>query len=138
MNDCIFCKIIRKEIPADIVYEDENCLAFLDITPINPGHTLLIPKKHYENLYEMPDEILIKLAPIIKKLAVAIKKCVDAEGINIGMNNERPAGQLVPHAHIHIMPRFSNDGHTHWRGKPYPEGESQKIAEKIISFITQS
>lgn len=138
MNDCIFCKIIKKEIPADVVYEDENCLAFLDITPINPGHVLLIPKKHYENLYDLPDEILSKLAPIIKKLAIAVKKGIDAEGINIGMNNERPAGQLVPHAHFHIMPRFSNDNYQHWHGQPYKEGESKEIALKIRRSLSAS
>jgi len=135
MPDCIFCKIVRGKIPADAVYEDENCLAFLDITPVNPGHTLLVPKEHYENLYDLPDELLKQLAPIIKKIAIAVKKGVNAEGINIGMNNERPAGQLVSHAHFHIMPRFSNDGYQHWRGAPYKEGETQKIAGKIISFI---
>lgn len=135
MSDCIFCKIVKKEIPADVVYEDENCLAFLDITPINPGHTLLIPKEHYENLYDLPDETLKQLAPIIKKLAIAVKKGVDAEGVNIGMNNERPAGQLVPHTHFHIMPRFSNDGYQHWRGRPYPEYESSQTAEKIKKII---
>ncbi len=135
MPGCIFCKIIKREIPADVVYEDENCLAFLDITPINPGHVLLIPKEHYENLYDLPDKELENLAPIIKKLAIAIKKGVDAEGINIGMNNERPAGQLVSHAHFHIMPRFSNDGYQHWRGQPYKEGESSQTASKIKKFI---
>lgn len=135
MPDCIFCKIIKKEIPADIVYEDENCLAFLDITPVNPGHVLLVPKKHYENLYDLPDEVFKQLAPIIKKLAIAIKKGINAEGINIGMNNERPAGQLVPHAHFHIIPRFSRDGLRHWPGQPYKEGESSQIAEKIKKFI---
>ncbi len=135
MLDCIFCKIIKREIPADIVYEDENCLAFLDITPINPGHVLLIPKKHYENLYDLPDKELTRLAPIIKKLAIAIKKGINAEGINIGMNNERPAGQLISHAHFHIMPRFSNDGYHHWHGKPYYEDESSQTAEKIKKFI---
>lgn len=135
MNDCIFCKIIKREIPADVVYEDENCLAFLDITPVNPGHVLLVPKNHYENLYDLPDEELKNLAPIIKKLAVAIKKGINAEGINIGMNNERPAGQLVPHAHFHIMPRFLSDGYQHWHGKPYPKGESFGIAEKIKKFL---
>lgn len=135
MDNCIFCKIVKKEIPADVVYEDDNCLAFLDITPINPGHVLLIPKKHYENLYDLQDEILSKLAPIIKKLAVAVKKGINAEGINIGMNNERPAGQLVPHAHFHIMPRFSNDGYLHWRGQPYKENGSKEAAEKIKKFL---
>lgn len=135
MPDCIFCKIIKKEIPADVIYENENCLAFLDITPINPGHVLLIPKKHYENLYDLPDKELTQLAPIIKKLAIAVKKGVNADGINIGMNNERPAGQLVPHAHFHIMPRFLSDGYRHWRGAPYKEGESSQIAEKIKNFL---
>ncbi|MBU2263628.1 HIT family protein [Patescibacteria group bacterium] len=135
MNDCIFCKIAKGEIPADKVYEDKNCLAFLDITPINPGHVLLIPKEHYENLYDLPDEELKNLAPIIKKLAVAIKKGVNAEGINIGMNNERPAGQLVPHAHFHIMPRFSNDNLRHWPGKSYQEDESKQVAEQIKKFL---
>ncbi len=135
MPDCIFCKIIKGGISADKIYEDENCLAFLDITPINPGHVLLIPKEHYENLYDLPDKELKQLAPIIKKLAIAIKKGVNAEGINIGMNNERPAGQLVPHAHFHIMPRFSSDGYQHWRGQPYKERESQQVASKIKEFL---
>jgi histidine triad (HIT) family protein len=135
MNDCIFCKIVKGEISADKVYEDENCLAFLDITPVNPGHTLLVPKEHYENLYDLPDETLKQLAPIIKKLAIAIKKGINAEGINIGMNNERPAGQLISHAHFHIMPRFSNDGFHHWHGQPYNEGEAKQIVSKIKRFL---
>ncbi|MBI4692370.1 MAG: HIT family protein [Candidatus Terrybacteria bacterium] len=136
MFDCVFCKIIKKEIPADVVYEDENFLGFLDITPINPGHILLVPKEHHENLYDMPDALLAKIAPLIKKLAIAVKKGVNAEGINIGMNNERPAGQLVFHAHFHIMPRFSNDGFRHWRGAPYKKGESSEVASKIKKFLT--
>lgn len=131
-NDCVFCKIVKGEIPIHHkIYEDENCLGFLDITPINPGHVLLIPKEHHENLYEMPDDLLSKMAPIIKKLAVAVKGAVNAEGINIGMNNERPAGQLVFHAHFHIMPRFANDGHQHWHGAPYKDGIAVNVAEKI-------
>lgn len=135
MDDCIFCKIVKKEIPADVVYEDENFLGFLDITPVNPGHVLLIPKEHYENLYDMPDELLGKAGPLLKKLAIAVKKGVDAEGINIGMNNERPAGQLVFHAHFHIMPRFVDDGYEHWHGSPYKEGEAKQTAQKIRGKI---
>ena len=131
MIDCIFCKITKGEIPADKIYEDENCLAFLDITPINPGHTLLIPKQHYENLYDLPDETLAKLAPAIKKIAIAVKRGAGADGINIGMNNEGAAGQAVPHAHFHVIPRFISDGHHLWHGKSYTEGEAQKTAEKI-------
>lgn len=135
MTDCVFCKIVKGEIPADKVYEDENFLGFLDITPVNPGHVLLIPKAHYENLYDLPDEVLSKMAPLVKKLAIAVKNGVNADGINIGMNNERPAGQLVNHAHFHIMPRFSNDNYRHWHGTPYKNSEAQQVAEKIKKFI---
>ena len=118
------------------MYEDEHSYAFLNIKPINPGHTLLVPKKHFANLYEMPDEILANLAPIIKKLGVAIKKAVSADGINIGMNNDPAAGQLVFHAHIHIMPRFKNDGHEHWHGTPYKnDAEIKTVAENIVSKL---
>lgn len=83
----------------------------------------------------MPDEVLSEIAPLIKKIASAIKKGVGAEGINIGMNNERPAGQIVFHAHFHIIPRFADDGLRHWKGNSYKEGESQKTAEKIKKFL---
>lgn len=131
MAECIFCKIAKGEIPADKVYEDKEFLAFLDIIPINPGHTLLIPKEHHKNLYDMPDGLLSNMAPLIKKLAIAVKQGVNADGINIGMNNDSVAGQVVPHAHFHIIPRFSNDGHSHWKGGFYAEGEDSKTAEKI-------
>jgi histidine triad (HIT) family protein len=133
--DCIFCKIIKGEILSAKVYEDEHSFAFLDIKPVNPGHVLLVPKKHFPNLYEMPNETLVQLAPTMKKLAIAIKKAVSADGINIGMNNDPAAGQLVFHAHIHIMPRFKNDGHEHWHGKPYGGDEISSIAQKIISNL---
>lgn len=131
MSDCIFCKIVKGEIPADKIYEDETSLAFLDITPINPGHILLIPKEHYKNIYDMPDEVLSKMAPIIKKLSSKLKKAVNADGINIGMNNDSPAGQVVFHAHFHIMPRFLNDGYKLWHGKEYKANEAQQLAKKI-------
>lgn len=135
MDGCIFCKIVKGEIPANKIYEDETSLAFLDITPINPGHILLIPKEHHKNIYDMPDNILSKIAPVIKKLSIALKSSVNADGINIGMNNDGSAGQVVFHAHFHIMPRFSDDGYRLWHGKEYKDGEAQQIAEKIKKFI---
>lgn len=135
MDDCLFCKIIEGGIPAYKVYEDDNFLAFLDINPINPGHTLIIPKEHYENIYELPDELMEKAGPLIKKIALAIKRGTSAEGINLGMNNEKAANQLVPHAHFHIMPRFAGDGHTHWQGTPYLGKEAEQVAEKIKKNI---
>lgn len=133
MNDCVFCKIIKKEIFSDIIYEDKNFFAFLDINPVNYGHALLIPKRHYKNLYDLPDEILSEIAPLIKKMAVAIKQGVKADGINIGMNNDGAAGQVVPHAHFHIIPRFADDNLHHWPGKLFLKEKSAKIAGKIIS-----
>jgi histidine triad (HIT) family protein len=136
MTDCIFCKIIAREIPASIIYENDSSIAFLDARPINPGHTLLVPKEHHKNLYDMPDELLSHFMPTIKKLAIAIKKAVVADGINIGMNNEGAAGQIVMHHHTHIIPRYSNDGHKHWKGKDY-ENKAVEIetAKKIKSAL---
>ncbi|MCK6462603.1 MAG: HIT family protein [Candidatus Pacebacteria bacterium] len=136
MNNCVFCKIINGEIPADKIYEDADFLAFLDINPINSGHALLIPKTHYENLYNIPDKVLSAIAPLIKKLAVAVKQGINADGINIGMNNDSAAGQVVPHAHFHIIPRFSDDGLRHWPGKPYAnKEEAAEMVKKIKSGI---
>ena len=135
-KDCLFCKIISGEIPSAKVYEDEYSFAFLDINPINPGHTLLVPKRHFANLYETSDETLKELTPIIKKLAIAVKKAVSADGINIGMNNDPAAGQLVFHAHFHIIPRHLEDGFRHWRGKrAYKDGEINQVAEKIKASL---
>lgn len=139
MNDCIFCKIVKGELPSYKIYEDDNFFAFLDINPVSLGHSLLVPKKHYKNLYELPDETLKKIMPLIKKLAIAIKKGVNADGVNIIMNNDGAAGQIVPHAHFHIIPRFADDGLRHWPGKPYPNKEepaiiSEKIKKSLFDF----
>lgn len=131
MENCIFCKIVKGEIPAHRVYEDDYTLAFLDIRPVNPGHTLLIPKDHFENLYTLPDEALSRLSAALKKVALAVKKGASADGINIGMNNDGAAGQIVPHAHFHIIPRKKEDGLKLWRQKEYAEGEAGALANKI-------
>ncbi len=131
MNDCVFCKIINKDIPADIVYEDEHTLAFLDIQPNNPGHTLVLPKEHFESVYSTPDEVWCRLMLAAKKLAIAIKNALDADGVNIIMNNEAAAGQIVMHDHIHIIPRFINDGEAIGRHLTYKPGEAEAVAEKI-------
>lgn len=137
MHDtCLFCKIIAKDLPSAKIYEDEHCYAFLDLHPINIGHTLLVPKAHSANLYEMNDETLAVLAPVIKKVAIAIKNALNADGINIEMNNDPIAGQIVFHSHIHIIPRFSGDGFKHWHGaRDYHEGEMGEVAKKISSAI---
>lgn len=136
LMNCLFCEIISGEIPCEKVYEDDVVLAFLDIHPVNIGHTLVIPKIHYTNLYETPDEALAHMAVIIKKLSIAIKGSLNADGINIEMNNDASAGQIIFHTHLHIIPRFSGDGFTHWHGaRGYKEGEATEVAQKISKDI---
>ena len=109
MNDCLFCKIARGEVPSRKVYEDGESIAFLDINPANRGHCLAVPKKHFENIYGIDDKTLEKVIVIAKNLSKLIKEKLACNGINIVQNNERYAGQLVSHFHIHIIPRYEND-----------------------------
>jgi histidine triad (HIT) family protein len=135
MADCIFCKIVKKEIPSSTVYENKKVLAFLDIYPVNKGHVLIIPKKHYDTLTDIPDELLADVIKATKKIAKSVMKAMRADGFNVGMNNYKAAGQLVPHAHFHIIPRFSNDGLKLWAQGSYQEGEMKPIAESIKKNI---
>ena len=130
MSPCIFCKIVANELPSTKVYEDKNALAFLDIKPVNPGHTLVIPKKHFENIHDMPDSLVGKVAIVAKRVADAILK-LGARGVNIGMNNGEAAGQIVFHAHMHVMPRYGKDSFSLWVGKEYDSNEREEVAEKI-------
>ena len=135
MENCIFCKIIKGDIPAAKVYEDDHSFAFLDIKPVNPGHTLVIPKKHFENVHVMPDDLVGNVSIAAKKVADALLK-VGAKGVNIKMNNGVAAGQDVFHAHVHVMPRYGNDSFTHWVGKEYDGNERELVAEKIRSNLS--
>lgn len=132
MGSCIFCKIVRGEVPSAKVYEDEDVFVFLDIKPVNPGHTLVIPKKHFENIHDMPDSVFAKVAVGAKKTADAILK-LGAKGVNIGMNNGAVAGQVVFHAHVHVMPRYGKDSFSLWVGKEYEGNERELVAQKIRS-----
>ena len=136
MEDCLFCKIIKGDIPATKVYEDEHCLAFLDINPINKGHTLVIPKEHCKDIYDVPEETLTAVSLVTKKVAIAVKKATGCNGINIGMNNEPAAGQVIFHMHFHVMPRFENDGHEHWKGTPYDKDATREdVGNKIKELL---
>lgn len=106
MENCIFCKIAKKEIPGKIIYEDDICLAFLDLSQTTNGHTLVIPKTHYKNILEVDDDILAHMLKITKKLANTIVTNLDAKGVNILTNANEIAGQTVMHFHIHIIPRY--------------------------------
>src|SRR3990170_6159228 len=105
-NSCIFCKIVRKQAPASFVYEDESVMAFLDIRPLNLGHTLVIPKEHYETIYEIPDELIGRIHKIVKRTALAMKRATEADGITVIQQNERAAGQEIFHLHVHVVPRY--------------------------------
>ncbi len=136
MEDCIFCKIIKNEIPSEKIYEDDLVLAFLDIKPVNIGHTLIIPKKHFENLFELPEEIAIHIMKITKKIGLAIKKS-GADGVNISINNGKAAGQIIFHSHTHIIPRFIGDNLPVWPAKTPKEGQLKEIAKKIIEELAR-
>ena len=107
--DCLFCKIIRGEIPSRKVYEDKDSVAFLEKNPANPGHTLVMPKKHAENIFDADDELLGRVIVAAKVISKKIKESLNADGINVIQNNGRHAGQIVNHIHFHIIPRFAND-----------------------------
>jgi len=131
-NTELFKKIIAGEIPCEKVYEDENAFAFLDINPVNPGHTLVIPKTWSNGFLDADQDTICKLIPVIQKVALAIKAATGADGINIMQNEGEAAGQKVFHLHFHIIPRFTNDGYEHWHGKPYADQEQvKKMGESI-------
>lgn len=130
-TDCLFCKIIKGEVPSQKIYEDEFTYAFLDIHPINRGHTLVIPKEHHSNIYNTPQSVFQKVMNTVQLLAPKIKQAIGSEGINIGINNDEAAGQLIFHLHVHIIPRWNNDGHMHWHGNPYQDGELKSMGDII-------
>lgn len=136
MTDCIFCKVIKKEIPCYKIYEDSNIIAFLDIKPINPGHVLIVPKEHVETILDASEATLKELLIITKKLLPLIEKATKAEGFTITINHGEKAGQVVPHLHLHLIPRFENDGRKLWKGKDYKENEDKEIEDKITSLIS--
>jgi histidine triad (HIT) family protein len=133
--DCIFCKIVSGQIPSFKVFEDETALAFLDIAPVAPGHTLVIPKKHYANFEEIPGDELCKLILAVKKIGGAIKTGLGIKGYTVSENNDPVAGQVIPHIHFHIMPRSEGDGLELWPQGRYGAGEAENCLKKIVSVF---
>lgn len=131
MSDCIFCKIRDGQIPSSKLYEDSHVMAFMDLNPVNKGHALIIPKNHSENTFMAKEEDLSMLLPAAKKVGKAIMDATQADGMNISINNNKAAGQVVFHLHVHLIPRFSDDGYKPWPHKSYEEGEMHSWAEKI-------
>jgi histidine triad (HIT) family protein len=131
MPECIFCKIIRGEMPSHVIYEDEKTFAFLDIRPVNAGHTLVIPKTHSTNIFDIEPDDWLAVAETVRKLAIAVEKGVKADGVNIAMNNREHAGQVVHHPHVHIIPRFKGDGLKLMPQRQYKVHEAEETLANI-------
>lgn len=129
MTDCIFCKIIKGEIPSYKVYEDEYVFAFLDINPVSKGHTLIIPKKHLLRFADAENDDISKLFVGVKNVAKKIENISD--NYNIGINQGKLAGQVVDHLHVHIIPRYENDEIKMWPGKRLEEEKAKELLEKL-------
>ena len=135
MKNCIFCKIIAGEIPALKIYEDELVLAFMDIAPINFGHVLVIPKEHHTSTATIPEKTAGRIFLAASRIGVAMRRALDADGFNLHLSDGTVAGQVVMHAHLHVVPRWTDDGfHWNWRQLKY-ESDSAKteLQEKLRS-----
>jgi histidine triad (HIT) family protein len=134
MEECIFCKVVRGEIPCAQVYSGDSVLAFLDIAPIVEGHTLIIPKTHYSTLWDLPQELAGEMQRVMQDVGVGIFHVTGATGLNVVMNNYKAAGQVVPHAHWHLIPRREGDGLMPVEQKEYESQEAMyELAAKIQS-----
>ena len=133
MENCIFCKIAAGEIPSNTIYEDDSFRVILDLGPATKGHALVLPKNHYADLFEIPEDVLADAAKVAKKVAGTMKEKLSCDGLNLVQNNGEEAGQTVMHFHLHIIPRYANDGqHILWKPtSPSPE-ELAAIKDTIV------
>ena len=129
MSECVFCQIIQKQLPANVVYEDEQVVAFLSNRPINQGHTLVVPKKHHANIYEISEDETAYLFRIVKRVVNAVRDSISAEGIRIVQNNGEAAGQVVFHLHVHVIPMKPQEGFSH--GKAYRSSSNSRSADEL-------
>ena len=131
-EDCIFCKIANGEIPSKTIYEDEQFRVILDLGPATKGHALILPKDHFANLYELPDEVAANVMQLAKKMAAQMTEKLGCDGFNLVQNNGEVAGQTVFHFHLHLIPRYENDGQNiGWT----PGSPSQEELEEIKNTI---
>jgi len=132
----VFCKIVKKQLPASVVYEDQAVMAFLDIRPLTMGHTLVIPKSHYVDIFDIPEEILVQVYMVTKKVSMPIKEAALADGISIVQQNGKAAGQDIFHLHVHVVPRFEgqrlpNFGELKEVERAKLDEMSERIMEKL-------
>lgn len=136
MSECIFCKIISGTIPSVKIYEDDLVLAFLDISPINFGHTLVIPKEHHSSAATIPEPTAGRMFHIGARIGVALKRRLNYDAFNLHLADGSAAGQVVMHAHLHVVPRGVSDGfHWNWRQLSYPEGKMNEIAAEVSARL---
>ena len=136
MTGCIFCKIINGDLPCAKIFEDERVVSFLDINPIHVGHALVVPKRHYATLFEIPEDDLLACGAVFRRVAAAVYKATNASGLNLLQNNHRAAGQVIDHIHFHLIPRFRGDVFLGpWPGKPCPQQELDKMLDKIRAVL---
>ncbi|MGB0757135.1 MAG: HIT family protein [Patescibacteria group bacterium] len=139
MSDgCIFCKVISNELPRQAVYENDNVLVFLNIKPLSLGHSLVVPKKHFKDLQNIPQGEYKEVMDTIKKVALPLSKAAGAGSYNLVLNNDEIAGQSIPHLHWHIIPRSKDDGLFDWEqfgGRDYEDGEWELFGEKIRNSL---
>ncbi len=132
-DDCIFCKLANGDIPTNKVYEDEFFTAILDLGPATKGHTLILPKEHADCLFDLDEETAAKLTPLAKKLGKKLVDALHADGMNVIQNNGETAGQTVMHYHLHLIPRYKNDGqHLLWK----PGKMSDEEAKETLDALT--
>lgn len=135
--DCIFCKIVSGVIPSAIVYSDEAILSFLDVGPLAEGHLLIIPKEHYGALVDLPSSVSAQIASVVPQLGRALLSVTGAEGFNLLANNGAAAGQVVPHAHWHLIPRRSGDSLGYrWNAGSYAEGRMAELKQAFESRLS--
>lgn len=131
MDDCIFCKIIKGEIPSYKIYEDDHILSFLDINPLSKGHTVVIPKEHYENILDIPEELYLEMSKVVKKISQLLNDKYHPEGILINQNNGKRAGQEIFHIHTHIKPIYDDT-------KVFSEADYRmKLSKEEMELLTE-
>jgi histidine triad (HIT) family protein len=134
-ENCLFCRIVSGKVPSAKVYEDERIIAFLDISPVNEGHTLVVPKSHSRNMLEDNIDDLKAIMQAVQYVAKAVMQATGAGGFNLMVNTNREAGQVVYHTHFHIVPRHENDGFKHWPGKNMSESQLETVKNKIVESL---
>lgn len=134
-NDCVFCAVLRREAPGSFVYEDDRAAAFLDLFPVNPGHTLVVPKRHAVDLLTCPSDLAGHLFAVAARLAPAVVATVEADGFNVWTANGRAAGQTVFHLHVHILPRFATDAFGLRFPRDYPTRAGRSALDALAARI---